>query len=718
MSGIYILFTMVFLWISIAGVTVLASRVIPAYPVARACGLVGLVLVLFFFEHFIGLGSLNWVFPVGLIGAGWVLWKNRAYLSPVELPIIKRFWRQPAPTSTFTNELINGHVSARAFWTSELVFVLAFFYGLVWRLVFPTISPSSEQITDLFFISNYFPGSTLPPLDNWNPPHPFDYYYAFQHYAAALFGRIFNLNIGLCYSLSYALITALPISLAWYVSGYFMKLKVKRCLLVATLVIGGNGLSPLLQLAYHSPDRPSADTAAAAQTHRAAQEAHARESIIASARFIGDTRDSGLNVGGNLTSVGPYLFPDTPPPASIGEKMVLPSENFGYQYFVGDYHPSLGGFFILLLAIALMVCIEQGIAVRMAQALLAACVPVLMITNTWVFPLLVVLISGWLVFRWYYGQAIDWRWFLTGGVAATFLIYPFLSGFGSRNLQASLAWVGMGEHTPPSRFLALHWPVLVLLLLGFFEPRFRKLSLVFSTVWLGLLLLSELIYIDDPTGGKYQRTNTTMKWWGWIQVGVLVTLGSLCLGSSVKIIRWTTVAVLLLVNLQVVELGRYWVYSGKHYVGRLEGHHWYTRDPAKRQAFEFLAAAPDGIVLENVRADAYSNTSIYGIFNGKPVLLGWPSHLNTWHGQVPRVWQMRDEIQAFYRGENDQALQWLLGHNVRYVVFTREDGMRHFETIHQQIGSHFLWQEFSHSQAQKTGIWVRIDSALLSPPHR
>lgn len=713
MSGIYISVTLLFLWLCIAGITLLTSRFIPVYPVARASGLVALVLVLFFVEHFIGLGSLNWVLPLGLLGSGWVLWKNRGRVSPIDWPLVKHFWRPAVPNQVSQDALIKGYLPANRFWTSELIFVLAFLYGFIWRLVFPSISPSSEQITDLFFISNYFPGHTLPPLDNWSPPHSFDYYYAFQHYAAALMGRVFNLNIGLCYSLSYALITALPISLAWFITGYFVQKKAKRCLLVATLVIGGSGLSPVLQLAYDSPARPSADSAVAAQVHRAAQEAHAREKIIASARFIGDARDTNLHSTAKLTAVGGYLFPETSPPESLGEQMVLPSENFGYQYFVGDYHPSLGGFFILLLALALMVCIEYGIAGRLAQALLAASVPVLMVTNTWVFPLLVLTISGWLVFRWHYRQPIEWRWLLAGGMAATFLIYPFLTGFATRNLQASVAWVASGEHTPPARFLALHWPVLVLLALGFFEPRFRKLSLAFSTVWLGLLLLSELIYIDDPTGGKYQRTNTTMKWWGWVHVGVLVTLGSLCLGSSSKTIRWSTVVVLLLVNVQIIELGRYWIYSGKHYVGRLEGHYWYTRDPAKRQAFEFLASAPNGIVLENIRADAYSNTSIYGLFNHKPVLLGWPSHLNTWHGQVPRVWQLRDEIQAFYRGENDQALQWLLGHNVRYVVFTRGEGMRHFEAINQQIGSHFLWQEFSYSQANKTGIWVRIDS---TPP--
>ena len=49
--------------------------------------------------------------------------------------------------------------------------------------------PSSEMVTDLYFIANYLDGSTLPPLDHWYPPHVFNIYYAFQHYGAALLGR-------------------------------------------------------------------------------------------------------------------------------------------------------------------------------------------------------------------------------------------------------------------------------------------------------------------------------------------------------------------------------------------------------------------------------------------------------------------------------------------------------------------------------------------------
>ncbi len=679
MSLIYLLFTLLVLWFCIAGITLAVRRYIGEFAIARAAGIVAVVLAFFFVEHFIGLGKLFWLLPVTLAFSAWMFWKEQ--------------------------ETVKG----KPFWISELVFALAFLYGFAWRFAFPSISPSSEQITDLFFISNYLPGHTLPPLDNWNPPHSFDYYYAFQHYAAALMGRVLNLDAGTSYALGFATITALTVSLIWFVASHFISRISLRVLLVATLVFGGTGFSPVLHLAYKDPDIPKASEQNQNRYH-SALEAKARDNIINSVRYIGGSRDNSRSSDRDVrTGVANILLPETGLVSSNKYRMVLPAENFGYQYFVSDYHPTLGGFFLLLLALALIVCVEQDKMKNVSQALLAACVPIMMITNTWTFPLLVLLIGGWLAFRWFYGKSIAWVWLIGGGVAVTLLIYPFLIGFAGRSLSTPVRFVPWEEHTPLSRFIALQWPVLLVLAFGFFEPKYRKLSLALSSVWLGLLMLSEVIFIDDPTGAQYQRTNTTMKWWGWIQVGVFASVGSLCLGSSKKWIRWATVAVFILVNAVALDLARYWLYSGKYYAGKLSGHHWYTHNATNRQMFEYLREAPRGIILENMLGNAYTNSSIYGVFNEKPVLLGWPSHLMTWHGNVPRVWILNEEIQRFYRGEMQDPIPWLLSQDIQYIIFRPEDDDKKFDTINNQIKSHYAWHEFNHARNRHTGIWVRLN---------
>jgi hypothetical protein len=662
---IYLASTLFFIWISVAGVTLISHRYLSDIAIARSMGLILTALVLFFIEHFVGLGKLNWMLPITVMFGVFMIW--------------------------FHNKSIS-----KEFWQSELVFALAFLYGFFWRYSYPGISPSSEKITDLFFISNYYPGEILPPIDNWNPPHLFDYYYAFQHYAAALLGRVFNLDIGVCYNLSFALLAALPLTLAWSISGYYIKKKALRILLVCTLALGGTGFSPILHMATQSPDAPDTESKRAWTQYEHAMENYSRQNIITSARFIGGEFDKKINIDSqdNIS-------------AKSKEVMVLPSENFGYQFFLGDYHPTLGGFLILLLAFALIVHSEKDCNSRLSQALLALCLPVMLITNTWTFPLLIILVCIWIAFRVIYRQPIDWLALFVGGVIGTFLIYPFLNGFTANSLPTPIEFVTKDMHTPISRFLGMHWPILLLLCLGVFEKRYRRLSITLSTTWMLMLVISEFVYINDPTAAQYERTNTVMKWWGWIQTGVVVSLGVVCLGSSRKWIRWSTVVIFLVINVVVLDLARYWHYSGRNYQGRLAGHDWFTQNATNRMMFEYLREAPKGILLESVINNAYSNTSVYGIFNDKPVLLGWPSHLNTWHGSVPRIWILKSEIEQFYHGEMENSLNWLAANKVDYIVFGPHDNDNNFDKINENIKMSYLWQEYNHSRQRHIGLWVK-----------
>jgi len=99
--------------------------------------------------------------------------------------------------------------------------------------------------------------------------------------------------------------------------------------------------------------------------------------------------------------------------------------------------------------------------------------------------------------------------------------------------------------------------------------------------------MSEVIYVDDQLGGKFNRTNTTLKWWSWIYPATLLTLGSICLGAG-RWLRWAAVAVLLLVASYGIDLAAYWGYSQKASLGRLAGNHWLRQDQVDKQLLEFL----------------------------------------------------------------------------------------------------------------------------------
>ncbi len=68
---------------------------------------------------------------------------------------------------------------------------------------------------------------------------------------------------------------------------------------------------------------------------------------------------------------------------------------------------------------------------------------------------------------------------------------------------------------------------------------------------------------------------------------------------------------------------------------------------------------------------------------------------------------MASNIEQFYKGENPQALDWLLQNDVRYVLVTARKPMSE-ETqakIQTQIGSAYSWQEFGKNPV--VGVWIR-----------
>ena len=140
MNYIHITFYLALLLLNLAGLTLISRRWIPPFALARSVGILTLCVGLFFIEHFIGLGQLTWVWPITSLISALLLYRQRAELAQ------------------------------SGFWQAEGVFLGAFFYVFAWRFSFPMIYPSSEMVTDLYFIANYLDGSTLPPLDHWYPP--------------------------------------------------------------------------------------------------------------------------------------------------------------------------------------------------------------------------------------------------------------------------------------------------------------------------------------------------------------------------------------------------------------------------------------------------------------------------------------------------------------------------------------------------------------------
>jgi len=687
MQTIYHLLTILLLWLHMAALASLGGKPCGSWAIGRAGLLMLLLMILFLVEHIVGLGRLHWLLPFSTVASGLILW--------VRKPFAKE-------------NRSNGFLSA------ELVFGLALFFGVFWKECFPSIYITSERLPDLVFITNFLPGEQLPPVDHWNPPYPFDYYYSLQYYAAALAGRVLHMSPGLTYNLCFALIQALSISLIWDVAARFLAHRTSRALLAAALICGGTGASLLNHLIHENPPN-------LAELGHDAQWRAYDELMMGSGHFTG-----GFVKQVN-TPLGLAMFPAPKPDEFVP---LVGMENFGLQFYQSDFHAPLGGYCLLLLALALIFALERedrpepqtGTSQR-RQFLLALTMPAVFAVNTWVVPLHAALLGAWALRRLWLGRKDaalrpDWLALIGGGVFGFLCLYFFLIGFTAGREPTPMRLVFPGQHTPWRDFIALFWPLLALIGMALVRPRpaqsdWHGLALFFGIVFAALLLFSEFVFVDDSWSGVLERYNTTMKWWGWVWTGGLVALGALLLASEQRWMRYVAGASLALTLVSAVDMVNVVRFCSEHNWGLLEGDNVYTGEPAARDMFRYLAGAPDGIVLENQYEGGYHDGCAYAAFSGKPLLLGWVGHLDRWRGHSDAREMLKHQINDFYNGALPDAGAWLAGKKVQYIVWNQRDTLAApaWDRLNAELSQHYAWEAFGNAGGRPVGIWVKRDGS-------
>lgn len=89
-AALHLVLTLAIVLVNFAALGAVCQRWIADRQAARAAGLLALVLVLFFVEHFVGLGTLAWTWPATTIAALALLRRRlleRAFLAQ-ELPFL------------------------------------------------------------------------------------------------------------------------------------------------------------------------------------------------------------------------------------------------------------------------------------------------------------------------------------------------------------------------------------------------------------------------------------------------------------------------------------------------------------------------------------------------------------------------------------------------------------------------------------------------------
>lgn len=655
MSLVYLSLAIAALWINLAGLGLAARRWVGDYAVARAAGIIGVCLAGFFIEHFVPFGPKPPVLPLTTLGSLWLMWRHRAAI--------------------------------RANLLGESLFLLGFAYCMTWRYAFPDIDYSEDKMPNFGFIVTYMRGGRLPPPDLWLANFPANCYYSFQHYGAALMGRVLCIGPGLSYHLAFCALVGLFTMLAGRCVTLLCPWRPGLWTVAASLLVGGNGVVAAAHFLIHNP-YPTDEV-----------------------RFLG-----GAIVHDNLTPLGHAVSKWMATPGH--DALDLPMEPFSFFLTKGDFHPPLAGFVLLALAAALIAAQETGAEGRERRAnsvILAATLPVAFISNAWIVPFQLLLVGGWFASAFLRG---DRSWVapaLLGGVVTTALEYPFLIDFTQQAIgdNASIRLTAAGDHTPLLGWLLTFWPVVGIMLLALLERERRTIALYFVVVWAVALATSEFLYNHDIYGGPWVRFNSTLKWWQWIYAGVVLTLGSLNLGSRSRVARYGTLLMLLPCLSFAYDLGRQYVGMRKDDMGQLSGAAWIQKDVVIANMIMDLSSRPDGVTIESGLVMANTESPAVTLFSGKQSLLGWPWLEATWRGGFIDVNQRLSQMNQFYSNTLPDPLGWLLHNNVRYVLWLPKDNVDHnsrFLPLNDQIKARYFWHHcYGNDRDFAIGYWERID---------
>jgi hypothetical protein len=196
--------------------------------------------------------------------------------------------------------------------------------------------------------------------DAWYYPYLSTQYYSFQHYGAALMGRILLLPTGSTYNIAYCLLIALGGTA--FAGAVFMVARKAwtRTAVIACFVIGGTGVT----IIDHFTDRDV--------------------SPWTTMRYIGSAQMDKPPFGPWLKAYNrEFIMPE---PDSNQFVMELPGEIYSYVVFLGDYHAPLSGYYLLgLCAMAMLLWTRTRLN---RYAVIAGCsLTWTLLANTWVLPL-------------------------------------------------------------------------------------------------------------------------------------------------------------------------------------------------------------------------------------------------------------------------------------------------------------------------------------------
>jgi uncharacterized membrane protein len=616
-----------------------------------------------------GLNVFSTLLSVALIAASSVGWEP-AWLGGRWAPLV-RAWR--------------AEFAPRRLIACFGVFAAVFLYAMSWRFIYPNVDGSSEKIADFSYICSYYSGATLPVPDAWFSPYLSTQYYSFQHYGAALMGRVLLIPTGSAYNIAYCLLIALGGTA--FAGAVFMVARKAwtRTAVVACFVIGGTGVTIL----DHFTDKDVTPWT--------------------TMRYIGSAQMDKPPLGPWLKAYNSRFT--VPEPGNDTFVMELPGEIYSYVIFLGDYHAPLSGYYLLGLCAMGMILWTRTRQDRYAL-IAGSTLTWTLLANTWVLPLQGLAVALWLTVNWR-----DWRRLVPAVAAGAALVWlaawVYLSAFTSAasGYDTAVRLVPWIERTPPLLFVLFFLPTIAFIVLGFASGNAQGRRL--ATLWLLLLLFTEFFYVDDEYTGHYDRFNTTLKWWPWVMAGTLMTLAPYVMEQARR--RWVRVAgfvFCLYPCFYAYDLWQPMWYGPKDSMGKIEGTDYLTRDEFPRLMLGRLKVEKPGVVIERPEEKGgFTNSAVIPLFAGQRMWLGWWGHELLWRENREDVRRRHDRLMLFYSGGIPDAGKWLVAQGIDYVLWYRPgDTPELWEKIDKAVSPDYVWCDiltYQNEDGRRVGLWKR-----------
>jgi hypothetical protein len=600
-----------------------------------------------FIEHFLALPQLGWLLPFTLGGSILTLRRSGPLWDGFRLPYA--------------------------------LFVGTFTYILIIRGLHPEIPCWTEGLADLNRVLDFCLGEKVPPTDCWLPPYDHGGYYTFQHYGASILKRLFCLDIGTGYNVSFVfldtLICLMAAAVAFSLSG--QNWIAAAILLVVMASFTGSSLLMILFGAH------GFDALLYYDLHHGWADAHHN----------------------------PLWWLLEGDPDKQQTRLFAP----GSTIYLPEFHPNMAGHFLTLMSLFASVEIFKEARSNWPWILLVVLPVLTVIAATWFLPVVLVFCVGTLVLALATSrrpQAISFV--VPASLIAIGLIWPSVARLTGGSDEQSLRWTQPSEHTFLPLFLEQWWPVCVPWLLLCFV--WRNLSL--PARWFHAAVPLLLIVFEFFTIGE--RDLTLEKIWSALYGAGLVVFLTLVFRQRHWPFRVVTVGMLAVTLLCL----RAWMIESTKGVDRgrlffrLQGDVQLQSDPQSRRLLQVAQRLRGAILLCGTPRWSYSLTPAVAAFSENRCFVGW-SYAEELAGngsdEPERRRQLCDE---FYAGKMAAPLSFLTDYHIAAVLIWPDDEIPddRLTRLREQLGPAYDYVDCKQGGKNNAGVFLRSSGARAHLP--